>query len=163
VPYGSAKIVKTSEDSKVSGITFHITGNGIDKTVTTGSKGEVQIDNLQPGEYTVTEQVVGDYVPQDPQTVTVQAGQVATVAFNNSLQKGSLTVTKNSEDGLNSGVRFHLFGTSSTGETVDLYAITNSSGAAHFTDIPIGSGYTLEEVDTAIRYVVPATQTANIE
>ena len=95
--------------------------------------------------------------------MTVQAGQVASVAFNNSLQKGSLTVTKNSEDGLNSGVRFHLFGTSSTGETVDLYATTNSSGVAQFTDIPIGSGYTLEEVDTAIRYVIPSGQTVNIE
>ena len=163
VSYGSAKIVKTSEDGKVEGITFHITGKGIDQTVTTNSRGEVQIDNLQPGEYTVMEQVSGDYVPQEPQKVTVQAGQTATISFNNSLQKGSLTVTKNSEDGLNSGVRFHLFGTSSMGETVDLYATTNSSGVAQFTDIPIGSGYTLEEVDTAIRYVVPATQTANIE
>ena len=116
---------KTSEDGKVEGITFHITGNGIDQTVTTNSRGEVQIDSLQPGEYTVTEQMAGDYVPQEPQKVTVQAGQTATVSFNNSLQKGSLTVTKNSEDGLNSGVRFHLFGTSSMGETVDLYATTN--------------------------------------
>lgn len=163
VSYGSAKIVKTSEDGKVSGITFHITGNGIDQTVTTDSKGEVQIDNLQPGEYTVTEQISGDYVPQEPQKVTVQAGQTATVSFNNTLQKGSLTVTKNSEDGLNSGVRFHLYGTSSAGETVDLYATTNSSGTAQFTDVPTGSGYTLEEVDTAVRYVVPSTQTTNIE
>ena len=163
VSYGSAKIIKTSEDGKVEGITFHITGNGIDQTVTTNSQGEVQIDNLQPGEYTVTEQVAGDYVPQEPQKVAVQAGQTATVSFNNSLQKGSLTVTKNSEDGLNSGVRFHLYGTSSMGETVDLYATTNGSGVAQFTDVPIGSGYTLEEVDTAVRYVVPSSQTANIE
>ncbi len=163
VSYGSAKIVKTSEDGKVEGVTFRITGNGIDQTVTTNSRGEVQIDNLQPGEYTVTEQMAGDYVPQEPQKVTVQAGQTATVSFNNSLQKGSLTVTKNSEDGLNSGVRFHLYGTSSMGETVDLYATTNSSGVAQFTDVPIGSGYTLEEVDTAVRYVVPSSQSVNVE
>ncbi|WP_322174494.1 SpaA isopeptide-forming pilin-related protein [Acutalibacter caecimuris] len=163
VSYGSAKIVKTSEDGKVSGITFQVTGNGIDQTVTTDSKGEVQIENLQPGEYTVTEQMSGDYVPQEPQKVTVQAGQTVTVSFNNTLQKGSLTVTKNSEDGLNSGVRFHLYGTSSVGETVDLYATTNSSGVAQFADVPTGSGYTLEEVDTAVRYVVPAAQTTKIE
>lgn len=163
VSYGSAKIVKTSEDGKVEGITFRITGNGVDQTVTTNSRGEVQIDNLQPGEYTVTEQMAGDYVPQEPQKVTVQAGQTATVSFNNSLQKGSLTVTKNSEDGLNSGVRFHLYGTSSMGETVDLYATTNGSGVAQFTDVPIGSGYTLEEVDTAVRYVVPSSQSVNVE
>ena len=107
--------------------------------------------------------MAGAYVPQEPQKVTVQAGQTATVSFNNTLQKGSLTVTKNSEDGLNSGVRFHLYGTSSVGETVDLYATTNSSGVAQFADVPIGSGYTLEEVDTAVRYVVPAAQTTKIE
>ena len=64
---------------------------------------------------------------------------------------------------MNSGVRFHLFGTSSMGETVDLYATTNSSGVAQFTDVPIGSGYTLEEVDTAVRYVVPSSQSVNVE
>ena len=147
----------------MEGITFKITGNGVDQTVTTNWRGEVQIDNLQPGQYTVTEQVAGDYIPQEQQKVTVQAGQTATVSFNNSLQKGSLTVTKNSEDGLNSGVRFHLYGTSSMGETVDLFATTSSSGVAQFPDIPIGSGYTLEEVDTAVRYVVPAAQSANVE
>ena len=77
VSYGSAKIIKTSEDGKVEGITFQITGNGIGQTVTTNSQGEVQIDNLQPGEYTVTEQMAGDYVSQEPQKVTVQAGQTA--------------------------------------------------------------------------------------
>ena len=35
VSYGSTKIVKTSEDGKVEGISFTITGNGVNKTVTT--------------------------------------------------------------------------------------------------------------------------------
>lgn len=39
VSYGSAKIVKTSEDGKVEGISFTLTGNGINKTVTTGAGG----------------------------------------------------------------------------------------------------------------------------
>lgn len=46
VSFGSAKIVKTSEDGEVAGISFTITGEGIDETVTTGSNGEFQIDNL---------------------------------------------------------------------------------------------------------------------
>ena len=158
-PTGDVTVSASKKDSKRMGLVVW----DIDQTVTTNSRGEVQIDSLQPGEYTVTEQMAGDYVPQEPQKVTVQAGQTATVSFNNSLQKGSLTVTKNSEDGLNSGVRFHLFGTSSMGEAVDLYATTNGSGVAQFTDVPIGSGYTLEEVDTAVRYVVPSSQTTNIE
>ena len=39
VSYGSAKIVKTSEDGKVEGISFTITGNGVNKTVVTGAGG----------------------------------------------------------------------------------------------------------------------------
>ena len=163
VSYGSTKIVKTSEDGKVEGIYFTITGNGMDKTVTTGAGGVIQIDNLAPGVYTVTEQNYDKYEPQEVRRVTVVSGQVATVNFSNVLKRGDLTVTKTSEDGLNEGVKFHLFGTSLSGLAVDEYAVTDSTGKAVFSDVLIGTGYTLEEVDTAIRYVVPANQTAAVE
>ena len=163
VSYGSAKIVKTSEDGKVEGISFTITGNGVNKTVQTGAGGTIQIDNLTPGVYTVTEQNYDKYEPQEVRRVTVVSGQVATVNFSNVLKRGDLTVTKTSEDGLNEGVKFHLSGTSLSGLAVDEYAVTDSSGKAYFRDVLIGTGYVLEEIDTAIRYVVPDNQTAAIE
>lgn len=163
VSYGSAKIVKTSEDGKVEGISFTITGNGVNKTVTTGAGGIIQIDNLAPGVYTVTEQNYDKYEPQEVRRVTVVSGQVTTVNFNNTLKRGTLIVTKTSEDGLNEGVKFHLYGTSLSGLAVDEYAVTDSAGKAVFSDVLIGTGYTLEEVDTAIRYVVPEQQTAAVE
>ena len=163
VSYGSAKIVKTSEDGKVEGISFTITGNGVNKTVTTGAGGVIQIDNLAPGVYTVTEQNYDKYEPQEVRRVTVVSGQVTTVNFNNTLKRGTLIVTKTSEDGLNEGVKFHFYGTSLSGLAVDEYAVTDSTGKAVFSDVLIGTGYTLEEVDTAIRYVVPANQTAAVE
>ena len=163
VSYGSAKIVKTSEDGKVEGISFTITGNGVNKTVQTGAGGEIQIDNLTPGVYTVTEQGYDKYEPQEVRRVTVVSGQVATVNFNNVLKRGDLVVTKTSEDGLNEGVAFRLSGTSLSGLAVDEYAVTDSSGKAYFNDVLIGTGYTLEEVDTAIRYVIPDNQTAAVE
>ena len=163
VSYGSAKIVKTSEDGKVEGISFTITGNGVNKTVTTGAGGIIQIDNLAPGVYTVTEQNYDKYEPQEVRRVTVVSGQVTTVNFNNTLKRGTLIVTKTSEDGLNEGVKFHLYGTSLSGLAVDEYAVTDSTGKAVFSDVLIGTGYTLEEVDTAIRYVVPEKQTAAVE
>ena len=163
VSYGSAKIIKTSEDGKVEGISFTITGNGVNKTVTTGAGGVIQIDNLAPGVYTVTEQSYDKYEPQEVRRVTVVSGQVATVNFNNTLKRGTLIVTKTSEDGLNEGVKFHLYGTSLSGLAVDEYAVTDSTGKAVFSDVLIGTGYTLEEVDTAIRYVVPEKQTAAVE
>ena len=163
VSYGSTKIVKTSEDGKVEGISFTITGNGVNKTVTTGAGGVIQIDNLAPGVYTITEQSYDKYEPQEVRRVTVVSGQVATVNFNNTLKRGTLIVTKTSEDGLNEGMKFHLYGTSLSGLAVDEYAVTDSTGKAVFSDVLIGTGYTLEEVDTAIRYVVPANQTAAVE
>lgn len=127
VSYGGAKIIKTCEDGRVDGITFTITGEGINQTVTTDRNGEIRIDNLMPGTYTVTEQSYDKYEPQESHRVTVLAGQTATVSFNNVLRRGELTVTKTSEDGLNQGVKFHLFGTSLSGLPVDEFAVTDET------------------------------------
>lgn len=165
VSYGSCKIVKTSEDGKVDGIKFTITGNGVNQTVTTANGGKFQLDNLMPGVYTVTEQSIDKYVPQEVHRVTVVAGQVATVNFNNVLKRGNLQVIKSSEDNLVEGVKFHLYGTSLAGIAVDEYAVTDKNGIATFKDVLISGStpYTIEEVDTAIRYVVPEKQTAPIK
>ena len=165
VSYGSCKIVKTSEDGKVDGINFTISGNGVNQTVTTANGGKFQLDNLMPGVYTVTEQSIDKYVPQEVHRVTVVAGQVATVNFNNVLKRGNLQVIKSSEDNLVEGVTFHLYGTSLAGIAVDEYAVTDKNGIATFKDVLISGStpYTIEEVDTAIRYVVPEKQTAPIK
>ena len=163
VSYGGAKIVKVSEDGKVDGITFRIQGNGIDKTVKTANGGVFQLDNLKPGAYTVTETEYAQYEPQEVRRITVVSGQVSTVTFNNVLKRGSLKVTKTAEDGLTKGMKFRLYGTSLAGIAVDEYAVTDKNGVAEFKDVLIGSGYTLEEVGTPERYVVPEKQTAAIE
>lgn len=163
VSYGSAKIVKVSEDGKVDGITFRIQGNGIDKTVKTVNGGVIQVDNLKPGVYTVTETEYDKYIPQEVRRVTVVSGQVSTVNFSNKLRRGDLTVKKTAEDGLTGGMKFRLYGTSLSGIEVNEYAVTDKNGVATFKDVLIGTGYTLEEVDTPTRYVVPEKQTAAIE
>lgn len=163
VSYGSAKIVKMSEDGKVDGITFRIQGNGIDKTVKTVNGGVIQVDNLKPGVYTVTETEYDKYIPQEVRRVTVVSGQVSTVNFSNKLRRGDLTVKKTAEDGLTGGMKFRLYGTSLSGIEVNEYAVTDKNGVATFKDVLIGTGYTLEEVDTPTRYVVPEKQTAAIE
>lgn len=160
---GSAKIVKVSEDGKVDGITFRIQGNGIDKTVKTANGGVIQVDNLKPGVYTVTETEYDKYIPQEVRRVTVVSGQVSTVNFSNKLRRGDLTVKKTAEDGLTEGMKFRLYGTSISGIDVNEYAVTDKNGVAKFKDVLIGTGYTLEEIDTPLRYVVPDKQTAAIE
>ena len=160
---GSAKIVKVSEDGKVDGITFRIQGEGVDQTVKTANGGVIQVDNLKPGVYTVTETEYDKYIPQEVRRVTVVSGQVSTVNFSNKLRRGDLTVKKTAEDGLTEGMKFHLYGTSLSGIEVNEYAVTDKNGVAEFKDVLIGAGYVLEEIDTPLRYVVPEKQTAAVE
>ena len=162
-PTGNMKLIKTSEDGKVEGISFTITGEGYSATKTTNETGEIDISDLNPGVYTVTEQSIDKYEPQATQRVTIVGGQTATVNFNNVLKRGSLEVTKTSEDGLVEGMTFHLYGISLSGQPVDEYAVTDGNGVARFENVLIGTGFVLEEVDTPVRYVVPDSQTATIE
>ena len=155
VPNGDLKLKKASEDGKVAGISFTVTGDNFCENVTTDANGELQLNDLVPGEYTVKENAAAFYEPRQPQTVTVKAGQTAEVFFSNQLKHGALEVTKTAEDGFVQGVTFRLSGTADCGQSVDEYAKTDETGLAVFEDIPIGSDYTLEEVGTPERYIVP--------
>ena len=162
--YGTGLIKKTSEDGVVSGIKFNISGNGVNQTVVTKADGTVDI-SLMPGVYTVTEQPIDRYEPQSVQRITIVSGHTSTVTFSNTLKRGSLEIIKNSEDNLVEGVKFHLYGTSLSGLPVDEYAVTDVNGVARFENVLISGStpYTVEEIDTAVRYVIPASQTASIE
>ena len=165
-PTGTIALKKTSEDGVVAGISFVIRGEkNFNKTVTTDENGNITVEGLFPGTYTVTEQSIDKYEPQETQTITLIGGKTTTVNFNNTLKRGSLEVVKTSEDSLVEGVTFHLYGTSLSGLTVDEYAVTDANGVARFENVLISGNtpYVLEEVDTAVRYVVPASQTASIE
>ena len=161
---GVGHIVKHSEDGKVANIKFNIAGNGVNQTVTTKADGTVDIE-LMPGVYTVTELTEEKYEPQNVQRVTIVSGNTSTVTFSNTLKRGDLQVIKSSEDNLVEGVTFHLYGTSLSGISVDEYAVTDKNGVATFKDVLISgtTPYTIEEMDTAIRYVVPANQTAPVK
>ena len=162
--YGTGLIKKTSEDGVVSGIKFNISGNGVNQTVVTRADGTVDI-SLMPGVYTVTEQPIDRYEPQSVQRITIVSGHTSTVTFSNTLKRGSLEIIKSSEDNLVEGVKFHLYGTSLSGLPVDEYAVTDANGVARFENVLISgfTPYTVEEIDTATRYVIPASQTAPIE
>ncbi len=164
-PTGTIALKKTSEDGVVEGISFTIKGENYRKTVETDANGNMTVEDLFPGTYTVTEQPIDHYEQPKTQTVTVIGGETSTVTFNNILKRGSLEVVKTSEDDCNEGIRFHLYGTSLSGLAVDEYAVTDRNGHARFENVLISGNtpYILEEVDTADRYIIPATQTAPVE
>ena len=161
---GIGHIVKHSEDNKVDGVKFNIAGNGVNQTVTTKKDGTVDIE-LMPGVYTVTELAEEKYEPQSVQRVTIVSGHTSTVTFSNVLKRGGLKVIKSSEDNFVEGVAFHLYGTSLSDIAVDEYAVTDANGVATFEGVIISGTepYTVEEVDTAVRYVIPEKQNAPIK
>ncbi len=95
-PTGTIALKKTSEDGVVAGIQFTIKGEGINKTVTTNENGNITVEGLFPATYTITEQTIDRYEPQQTQTVTLIGGKTTTVNFNNTLKRGSLEVVKTS-------------------------------------------------------------------
>ena len=158
---GNLLLKKTSEDGKISGIGFTFSSGDFSVHKATDANGNISVEMLNPGTYTVSEDDSPFYEPQTPKTVTIVSGETAEVNFNNTLRKGGLKVTKTADDGFVSGIKFRLFGTSDSGQSVDKTATTNDSGIATFSNIPIGT-YTLEEIDVPAQYVVPVPQDVTI-
>ena len=50
-PTGTIALKKTSEDGVVAGISFHIKGDGFDKTVKTDANGNLTVEGLFPATY----------------------------------------------------------------------------------------------------------------
>lgn len=155
VSTGNIKIVKTSEDGRVDGITFRIKGNGIDKTVKTANGGSITADNLAPGEYTVTEETPEEYAEREAQHITVTSGQTATVSFNNILKKGKIAIIKHSDDGSTKietpekGAEFEVFLKSagsyaSAKETERDTLVCDKNGFAETKALPYGE-YTVKQ------------------
>lgn len=119
VKNGNLKIIKTSDDGNVSGIIFTVTGNGVNETVKTDENGNVEVKNLKPDTYTVTEQVPEGYIPRESQTAAVEAGKTAVVNFSNVAVKGSVELTKVDADYPENKL---------TGAVFEVYSDTDSDG-----------------------------------
>lgn len=87
---GSLKIIKTSSDGKVEGFSFRVTGvNGYEQVFTSDKNGEILIEGLRIGDYTVSEVSDGvsqNYVLPADKTATVFEGAVTKVEMHNELR-----------------------------------------------------------------------------
>ena len=85
----SLKIVKTSSNGKLDGFSFRVTGTDYDQTFKTDKNGEIFIEGLRIGEYTVSEvsdnASAGYILPADKQA-TVKVGATTIVQMHNELR-----------------------------------------------------------------------------
>ncbi len=154
---GIARIVKESEDGVVSGLQFRVTGNGIDKTYTTDSEGQIT-DTLPAGTYTVSEvNTPGRYNTPASQSMTVPDGGTATVTFSNTLKKGRVELYK-TDTTTGKALAGTVFGIYNSANTRIGELITNASGYAKSDLLPYGDGYYLLEEKAPEGYVLDTTK-----
>lgn len=160
-PLGDMKLVKTSEDGIVAGINFTVTGaNSFLKTVTTNANGEIDISDLAPGTYTITEENIDRYVPNQSQTITVSSGKTSSVSFYNILKKFRVTVTKQDyEKGHAQGdakLGGAVYGLYKGDELVAQYT-TDSNGSFTTDYFVCGTDWTVREISPSEGYLLNDT------
>ena len=160
-PLGDMKLVKTSEDGIVAGINFTVTGaNGFSKTVTTNANGEIDISDLVPGTYTITEENIDRYVPNQSQTITVSSNKTSSVSFYNILKKFRVTVTKQDYekghaqgDAKLSGAVYGLY----KGDELIAQYTTDSNGSFTTDYYVCGTDWTIKEISPSEGYLLNDT------
>lgn len=160
VSLGNAKLMKVSEDGEVANVRFHISGNGISKDVTTNANGEINIANLAPGNYQISEYTDVKYVPQDTQTVTIVSGQTASVQFSNVLKIFRVNVTKQDYekghaqgDAKLSGAVYGLY----KGDELVAQYTTDSNGSFTTDYYVCGTDWTIKEITPSEGYLLNDT------
>lgn len=162
--YGTAKIVKTSEDGIVSGISFRISGtdilgNEVNETVTTRDNGQVEKKFL-PGTYLVTEIPVDRYVTPSAQYITIESGQTSSVHFSNILKKFRVHVVKSDADtGTAQGdatLAGATYGIYCGGDLVDTYT-TGPDGSFMTRYYVCGDSWTVREIEPSTGYLLDDT------
>ena len=160
-PLGDMKLVKTSEDGVVAGINFTVTGaKGFSKTVTTNANGEIDISDLAPGTYTITEENIDRYVPNQSQTITVSSNKTSLVSFYNILKKFRVTVTKQDyEKGHAQGdakLGGAVYGLYKGDELIAQYT-TDSNGSFTTDYFVCGTDWTVKEISPSEGYLLNDT------
>ena len=169
---GSAGLKKTSEDGKVEGIQFQITGSdGSSTTKTTDASGNIDIDGLpiysadgSKITYTATEiNVPNKYVKPQSQTFQLTEGQTASIHFENKLKRWRVTVTKSDDttgstpqgNGSLAGAKYGVY---RGNELVKEYT-TDENGQFTTDYYPYGEDWTLREISASPGYLVSEVST----
>ena len=158
---GGMKLIKTSEDGVISGIRFHFTGpKDFSQTFTTDENGEIPLSGLAPGTYTITEESMDRYVPNQSKTITIASNQSTSVVFHNTLKKFRVNVTKQDyEKGHAQGdakLGGAVYGLYKGNELIAQYT-TDSNGSFTTDYFVCGTDWTVREITPSEGYLLNDT------
>ncbi len=150
---GNLRVEKTASDGAISGIHFTVTGQGESYELETNETGVAELTGIPSGEYTVTEDVVGEqYLAVDAQTVLIGNNTTEVVCFHNQVKAGTVILQKTDAVTGNGlfGVSFDLYAEGSE-EPLERY-VTDENGTITVENLPFGS-YFFREAETPEGYL----------
>ncbi len=153
---GRLKLRKTDVGGKLlDGAIFHVTGNNFDQDVTV-TNGEIVLDNLLVGEYTITEKNAphGYLVNTATFSTTVNPGETSEVTITDEAPTGQILIKKSDADGLVQG-EASLEGAEYTvynSENKEVGKImTDKTGRGQLNNLVLGI-YTVKETKAPVGY-----------
>ncbi|MDR0286409.1 MAG: LPXTG cell wall anchor domain-containing protein, partial [Clostridiales bacterium] len=170
---GGLKLIKTFEGKTypIANIPFHVVGHTyigttVEKDVVTDKNGEVNLEGLLAGNWTVTElgsDLSAGYVLSPTQAFTIANGKITELALENKLMRGDLTITKTFE-GIRTPLKdipFHIVGKTTAGIDYDETLKTDENGQIVLKGLLIGE-YKIQELscDLSTHFVLSEEQTA---
>ena len=170
---GSLRVIKTFEgrETPIAGVPFTITGvtvNGTTVTIgaVTDENGEILLENLVIGEYTIKElesEFTAGYVLSPEQAAVVAADEIAEMTIDNKLMSGDLKIIKTFEGKTIpiAGVEFTVTGKTLMGEDYSGEFKSNEDGCIFIEDLLAGD-YKVQEIesDLTVGYVLSEEQIA---
>ena len=161
---GNLRVTKTSDDKKVSGLEFKLSGTSmsgetIEQYAVTNSRGIATFnDVLISGKvkYVLTEINVPDkYVPPKAVSVAINWDETTQITVENKLKRGDVIINKTSEDGNIEAIKFKVYGTTLSGEKFEHKLQTSEKGDCGVIGLPISGNepYTVEEYNVPSYYV----------
>ena len=164
---GRLKLRKTDVGGKIlDGAIFHVTGNSFDQDVTV-TNGEIVLDNLLVGEYTITEKNAphGYLVNTATFSTTVNSGETSEVTITDEAPTGQILIKKSDADGLVQG-EASLEGAEYTvynSENKEVGKImTDKTGRGQLNNLVLGI-YTVKETKAPVGYNLdPQTYTVEL-
>ena len=172
---GSLQVIKTFEgkDTPIPGVPFTITGEtvvGVPVKIeaVTDERGEINLENLLIGTYTVQEldsNLTVGYILSDAETAIVAADELTEMAIDNKLMRGDLRIIKTFEERVTpiKGVKFTVSGVSIAGMEFYGEYKTDKNGEIFIEGLPIGD-YTVREIGSllTVGYILSDEQTATV-